>query len=38
MARIVYNRPSIPRSNYPISNAVRIGNLIFVSGFPGVID
>jgi 2-iminobutanoate/2-iminopropanoate deaminase len=35
MARTVYNRPDLPRSNYPISNAVRIGNLIFVSGFPG---
>jgi 2-iminobutanoate/2-iminopropanoate deaminase len=35
MARTVFNRPDLPRSNYPISNAVRIGNLIFVSGFPG---
>jgi 2-iminobutanoate/2-iminopropanoate deaminase len=35
MARTVINRPDLPRSNSPISNAVRIGNLIFVSGFPG---
>jgi 2-iminobutanoate/2-iminopropanoate deaminase len=35
MARTVFNRPDLPRSNYPISNAVKIGNLIFVSGFPG---
>lgn len=35
MARTVFNRPDLPRSNFPISNAVKIGNLIFVSGFPG---
>ncbi len=35
MARTIFNRPDLPRSNSPISNAVRIGNLIFVSGFPG---
>jgi 2-iminobutanoate/2-iminopropanoate deaminase len=35
MARTVFNRPDLPRSDYPISNAARIGNLIFVSGSPG---
>ena len=35
MARIVINNPALPRSKSPHSNAVRIGNLIFVSGFPG---
>ena len=35
MPRTIFNRPDLPRSNFPISNAVRIGNLIFVSGFPG---
>ena len=35
MARIVINNPALPRSRSPHSNAVRIGNLIFVSGFPG---
>jgi 2-iminobutanoate/2-iminopropanoate deaminase len=35
MARIVINNPGLPRSQSPHSNAVRIGNTIFVSGFPG---
>lgn len=35
MARIVINNPALPRSKSPHSNAVRVGNLIFVSGFPG---
>ena len=35
MTRIVINNPALPRSKSPHSNAVRIGNLIFVSGFPG---
>jgi 2-iminobutanoate/2-iminopropanoate deaminase len=35
MARTIINVPSLPRSNSPHSNAARIGNLIFVSGFPG---
>ena len=32
---MVINNPSLPRSKSPHSNAVRVGNLIFVSGFPG---
>lgn len=35
MPRTIFNRPDLPRSNFPVSNVVRIGNLIFVSGFPG---
>lgn len=35
MARVVINNPALPRSKSPHSNAVRVGNLIFVSGFPG---
>ncbi|KJC60326.1 hypothetical protein UP10_13355 [Bradyrhizobium sp. LTSPM299] len=35
MARTIFNNPALPRSKSPHSNAVRIGNLIFVSGFPG---
>ena len=35
MARIVINNPALPRSKSPHSNAVRVGHLIFVSGFPG---
>jgi reactive intermediate/imine deaminase len=35
MARQIINNPALPRSNSPHSNAVKIGNLIFVSGFPG---
>ncbi|MDH7797739.1 MULTISPECIES: RidA family protein [unclassified Beijerinckia] len=35
MARTIYNNPNLPRSKAPHSNAVKIGNLIFVSGFPG---
>jgi 2-iminobutanoate/2-iminopropanoate deaminase len=35
MARTIINNPELPRSNSPHSNAVRIGSLIFVSGFPG---
>jgi reactive intermediate/imine deaminase len=35
VARIVINNPALPRSKSPHSNAVRLGNLIFVSGFPG---
>jgi 2-iminobutanoate/2-iminopropanoate deaminase len=35
MARTLINVPSLPRSSAPHSNAARIGNLIFVSGFPG---
>ncbi len=38
MARTIFNRPDLPRSKAPHSNAVRIGNLIFVSGFPGYDD
>ncbi len=35
MARTIFNNPALPRSKSPHSNAVRIGGLIFVSGFPG---
>jgi 2-iminobutanoate/2-iminopropanoate deaminase len=35
MARTVLNNPKLPRSKSPHSNAVKIGNMIFVSGFPG---
>ena len=35
MPRVVINNPALPRSKSPHSNAVRVGNLIFVSGFPG---
>jgi 2-iminobutanoate/2-iminopropanoate deaminase len=35
VARTIFNNPALPRSKSPHSNAVRIGNLIFVSGFPG---
>lgn len=35
MARTIYNNPALPRSKSPHSNAVKIGGLIFVSGFPG---
>jgi len=35
MARTIFNNPALPRSKSPHSNAVRIGNLVFVSGFPG---
>ncbi len=35
MARTIYNNPALPRSKSPHSNAVKIGNLVFVSGFPG---
>lgn len=35
MARTVINNPELPRSKSPHSNAVKVGNLIFVSGFPG---
>ena len=35
MARTVINHPDLPRSNSPISHAVKVGNLIFVSGLPG---
>jgi enamine deaminase RidA (YjgF/YER057c/UK114 family) len=35
MARTIFNNPALPRSKSPHSNAVKIGNLIFVSGFPG---
>ncbi|WP_321383517.1 RidA family protein [Rhizobium sp.] len=35
MPRTIYNNPDLPRSNSPHSNAVKIGGLIFVSGFPG---
>jgi 2-iminobutanoate/2-iminopropanoate deaminase len=38
MARTVINNPALPRSKSPHSNAVRVGNLIFVSGFPGYDD
>jgi 2-iminobutanoate/2-iminopropanoate deaminase len=38
MARVVINDPGLPRSNAPHSNAVKVGNLIFVSGFPGYDD
>ena len=35
MARTIINNPALPRSNSPHSNAVNVGGLIFVSGFPG---
>ena len=35
MARTIINNPALPRSKSPHSNAVKVGNLIFVSGFPG---
>lgn len=35
MARTIFNNPDLPRSKSPHSNAVRIGGLVFVSGFPG---
>jgi 2-iminobutanoate/2-iminopropanoate deaminase len=35
MARVVINNPALPRSKSPHSNAVRVGNLIFISGIPG---
>ncbi len=38
MARTIFNNPALPRSKSPHSNAVRIGGLIFVSGFPGYDD
>jgi len=38
VARTIFNNPALPRSKSPHSNAVRIGNLIFVSGFPGYDD
>jgi reactive intermediate/imine deaminase len=38
VARTIYNDPALPRSKSPHSNAARIGNLIFVSGFPGYDD
>jgi reactive intermediate/imine deaminase len=38
VARTIYNDPALPRSKSPHSNAVRIGGLIFVSGFPGYDD
>mgnify|MGYP003333506041 FL=1 len=33
--RTVINNPNLPRSSAPHSNAVKLGNLIFVSGWPG---
>ena len=38
MTRTIFNNPALPRSKSPHSNAVRIGGLIFVSGFPGYDD
>lgn len=35
MAIAIFNDPTLPRSKAPHSNAVRTGNLLFVSGFPG---
>lgn len=35
MARTIINNPMLPRSSSPHSNAVKVGGLIFVSGFPG---
>ncbi len=35
MARVVINNPDLPRSKSPHANAVKVGNLIFVSGWPG---
>ena len=35
MPREIINNPALPRSRSPHSNAVKVGNLIFVSGFPG---
>jgi 2-iminobutanoate/2-iminopropanoate deaminase len=38
MSRTIINNPKLPRSSAPHSNAVKVGNLIFVSGFPGYDD
>jgi reactive intermediate/imine deaminase len=38
VTRTIFNNPALPRSKSPHSNAVRIGGLIFVSGFPGYDD
>jgi 2-iminobutanoate/2-iminopropanoate deaminase len=38
MHRTIINHPDLPRSNAPHSNAVKVGDLIFVSGFPGYDD
>ncbi len=35
MVREIFNHPDLPRSESPHSNAVKIGGLVFVSGFPG---
>ena len=35
MPRVIVNHPDLPRSKSPHSNAVKVGNLLFVSGFPG---
>jgi reactive intermediate/imine deaminase len=35
MARTIFNNPDLPRSKSPHSSAVKVGNLVFVSGFPG---
>ena len=35
MARTINNSPPLPRTKAPHSNAVKVGGLIFVSGFPG---
>jgi reactive intermediate/imine deaminase len=35
MTRTIINHPDLPRSKSPHSNAVKVGGLIFVSGFPG---
>jgi 2-iminobutanoate/2-iminopropanoate deaminase len=35
MAREIINNPALARSKAPISHAVKVGNLIFVSGWPG---
>ena len=35
MVREIINHPDLPRSKSPHSNAVKIGGLVFVSGFPG---
>jgi 2-iminobutanoate/2-iminopropanoate deaminase len=38
MSRTIINNPALPHSSAPHSNAVKVGNLIFVSGFPGYDD
>lgn len=35
MGKTAITVPDLPRSKSPLSHAVKVGNLIFVSGFPG---